>query len=294
MVYIYVLRLAEGKRYVGKTSNPNFRLDDHFNGYGSAWTRKYEPISYRLFPDCDDFDEDKYTLKYMKKYGKDNVRGGSFCQMTLDKESIQTIERMIRGGEDKCYTCGEKGHFTNQCDSHQSNSLNEGEDELDEIKIKFIKQCKKFDKNKTGCISINNILTAFKKTDIDFKSFTKQDILDMLTKINICEEIYDSIYIDTSNHSKLIYEDFINGVIFIIDNELEFCSDCWALNKNCDRNCPSYEYKSRKKVSCFRCGRAGHYANSCYADWHKNGVKIHKKKQNTRRSNGIGRKRSKY
>ena len=149
-------------------------------------------------------------------------------------------------------------------------------------KIKFIKQCKNFDEKNKGYISLDKILFAFKKTDNEFKSFIKQEMLDMLTKINMCDEIDDSIWIDTSNHSKLNYEDFINGVIFIADNDLKFCSDCWAINNKCDKSCPSYEYKPRKKSyssrkpksSCFRCGRSGHYVNSCYARTHRNGYEI--------------------
>ena len=43
MVYIYVLKLVKGKYYVGKTNNPEFRLDSHFNSHGSEWTRLYPP-----------------------------------------------------------------------------------------------------------------------------------------------------------------------------------------------------------------------------------------------------------
>ena len=34
--------------------------------------------------DCDKYDEDKYTRKYMDDYGLDNVRGGSFSTEYLD------------------------------------------------------------------------------------------------------------------------------------------------------------------------------------------------------------------
>ena len=29
MVYIYTLQLEEGKYYIGKTSNPDFRIEEH-------------------------------------------------------------------------------------------------------------------------------------------------------------------------------------------------------------------------------------------------------------------------
>ncbi len=31
MVYIYVLKLQHSKYYIGKTSNPYFRIENHFN-----------------------------------------------------------------------------------------------------------------------------------------------------------------------------------------------------------------------------------------------------------------------
>ena len=44
MVYIYALELKQGKYYIGKTSNPNFRIESHFNSEGSGWTKKHNPI----------------------------------------------------------------------------------------------------------------------------------------------------------------------------------------------------------------------------------------------------------
>jgi hypothetical protein len=59
MVYIYILQLEQGKYYIGKTTNPQFRIESHFNFNGSI----------TLIPNCDDYDEDKYTRIYMDKYG---------------------------------------------------------------------------------------------------------------------------------------------------------------------------------------------------------------------------------
>ena len=42
MVFIYILELENNKYYVGKTTNPNFRLEQHFNNSGSHWTNSNE------------------------------------------------------------------------------------------------------------------------------------------------------------------------------------------------------------------------------------------------------------
>jgi len=116
MVFIYVLKLTYGKFYIGKTTNPYFRLDNHFNSNGSAWTMKYKPIKVlELIPNCDDYDEDKYTRKYMDKYGFDNVRCGSFVSIELDKITIQYLTRMSNGTKDKCFICSKSDHFAKDC-----------------------------------------------------------------------------------------------------------------------------------------------------------------------------------
>ncbi len=115
MVNIYVLKLETDKYYIGKTNNPTFRLEQHFNSNGSAWTKKYPPIKViEIIPNCDDFDEDKYTLKYMSMYGVNNVRGGSYCQIKLDGNDIEAISKMINGSTDKCYKCS-GNHFHSFC-----------------------------------------------------------------------------------------------------------------------------------------------------------------------------------
>jgi hypothetical protein len=127
MVFIYILQLQNGKYYVGKTSNPSFRLEQHFNKDGSNWTKKYKPIKvFDIIPGCDDYDEDKYTIQYMEKYGILNVRGGSFCEIKLSDTNISTLNQIIRGVTDKCYICGRNDHFANDCKKFvEKNPLNE-------------------------------------------------------------------------------------------------------------------------------------------------------------------------
>lgn len=102
MISIYILKLESNKYYIGKTTTSNFRISSHFKSSGSSWTNKYKPISiYELIPNCDDFNEGKYTLKYMNEFGIDNVRGGSFTQISLKNDTINYINKMITSSTDK-------------------------------------------------------------------------------------------------------------------------------------------------------------------------------------------------
>lgn len=116
MVNIYVLRLNNNKYYIGKTKKITYRLTDHFNEGGSSWTKMYKPISLNeLRPNCSDSDEQVVTQEYMKKYGIDNVRGGPWCKIKLSVEEKRMITHIINSGSDKCYNCGQKGHFSINC-----------------------------------------------------------------------------------------------------------------------------------------------------------------------------------
>lgn len=113
---IYVLELKNDKYYIGKSTNINRRMKQHFKGKGSSWTRLYKPVKiYELRKNCDDFDEEKITLQYMKKFGINNVRGGSYSRLKLDKYEINHLIRLIRSSEDRCFVCGSLDHFAKHC-----------------------------------------------------------------------------------------------------------------------------------------------------------------------------------
>jgi len=121
---IYVLQLEKNKYYVGKTNNVSQRLLSHYQSTGSSWTTKYKPIElYEMVDTYDDYDEDKYTLKYMKKYGIENVRGGSFTQIELSENQINTLQQMIKVQNNQCYKCDSKDHFMNNCIFTQIESI---------------------------------------------------------------------------------------------------------------------------------------------------------------------------
>lgn len=113
---IYILRLEGGHYYIGKSQNVIKRYQEHLNGSGSAWTRKYAPISLeRTIEGASIFDEDKITKEYMAKYGIDKVRGGSYVQIELSPFHIDALNMEIRGAKNLCTQCGRSGHFIKNC-----------------------------------------------------------------------------------------------------------------------------------------------------------------------------------
>ena len=124
MVNIYILELENNKYYIGKSNNLNDRIMDHLDQKGSEYTKLYKPI--RLIEikyDCDDFDEDKYTLEYMEKYGINNVRGGSFSELQISDENMVVITKMINSAQNRCFICGSKEHYANKCNNKKKCSI---------------------------------------------------------------------------------------------------------------------------------------------------------------------------
>jgi len=159
MVYIYILKLENNKYYIGKTDNPEIRLNSHFNLNGSEWTKKYKPIEIiQIIPNCDNYDEDKYTKIYMDKFGIDNVRGGSYVKLELDTNTIKFLEKESIGTNDKCFNCGIKGHFAKDCKN--SNKYN---DPLELVSLSsLIKYSPQSILNKISILDIINNLKKYK------------------------------------------------------------------------------------------------------------------------------------
>lgn len=205
MVFIYVLCLEENKYYVGKTNNPQFRLYKHFNGNGSYWTKKYAPIKiHKIYSSCDDYDEDKYTIKMMNKFGICNVRGGSFSRSILSKQELIIIYKMICNAQNLCFNCG-NSHFILDCD-YKKKLI---DIELLVLKHEILRQCciLSLTSQQISAQIMKNIL---EKTDnIMFNDITEHTI------ITLNKHMQQN---NTINNTSIDYQTFTNNFILLLND----------------------------------------------------------------------------
>lgn len=127
---VYVLQLAGGYVYVGKSSNVKKRLQEHMAGTfkackrAASFTKLHKPTGKLLkrLGDLKDGDipsdgpERDETLRWMHKLGPQKVRGWKFVRKgALKKRELKEIQDNVRELFDLCRKCGKKGHFALQC-----------------------------------------------------------------------------------------------------------------------------------------------------------------------------------
>lgn len=273
MVFIYALKLENNKYYIGKTNNPSFRIESHFNTEGSSWTKKYKPIQVlELIPNCDNYDEDKYTIKYMEKYGITNVRGGSFCEIRLTESNILTLKQMIKSSSDKCFICGLSGHYAKECKNFKSNK------KMQPINLNDKCDCPTsyFSPHRKGKCLLNKVLSYFDDEDEDIDEITKLfAITSEPSKENTCYRCgrighyINECYAKTHINGKQLDEDSNSEY-----EEVWCCSYCdkeFLTEELCSNHEKYCKNSKQKKNSCYKCWRTGHYANECYAKTNKYG-----------------------
>jgi hypothetical protein len=117
---VYVLELAGGRVYVGKSGNVGRRVGQHLAGGGSAFTKAFPPTG-NILPrlgnvsGCGDAAERDETLRYMFLRGIRSVRGWRYTCVEMSDEMFEDAERNIRELFDLCRRCGGANHFMGSC-----------------------------------------------------------------------------------------------------------------------------------------------------------------------------------
>ena len=121
---MYVLRYQSGYFYVGQSGDIQNRVLQHIQTaasrpYGDIY--KVEYGDRLLTPESSNLNgqERDETIERMLEHGIDRVRGWEFTDRQHTIESLQTIKQLIIGNTNCCRTCGFRGHFASNCNTHE-------------------------------------------------------------------------------------------------------------------------------------------------------------------------------
>jgi predicted GIY-YIG superfamily endonuclease len=257
MESLYVLELAGGKYYVGKSADVIKRFDQHKNGTGCAWTKKHVPIKLlETRPITSPHDENNVTKDLMKKYGVDKVRGGAYTAVDLPEEQEDAIRHELRAAHDTCYKCGKTGHFANQCKRKSS----------------FSGSC--------GC----------GRSFLDFDEFLSHNRMCIgraaaAAKAEETPSCCSRCGRNTHTASSCYAKTHMRGHSLDDESDDESEEETEWQCCECKRVYPSEsaaeacrcQTRSRAPAStgaCYRCGRRGHYSPDCYASRHVKGYEL--------------------
>jgi len=94
---VFLVQLEQNYYYVGESIDPIKRLEELREGLGPAWTNYHKPIGIiETHPFKQVTDLDVYTKLYMRKYGFDRVRGGSFQDVVLRADQQAAIHEDLQ------------------------------------------------------------------------------------------------------------------------------------------------------------------------------------------------------
>lgn len=197
---IYILVSDDGYYYVGKTYDIKKRLIEHEEYKGSAWTRLHKPTKcVAIVNNISHYDELKYTLIYMEKYGVDRVRGSVYCRLELTDEEKREIEKHIRSARDVCYNCGSWDHFVSNCPMNEPDI--QPKETIDEESIGITLSMLNTMRPVRGKIR----LSVINHIDITITTFSRPNELstpqDIIRYNEICDvyDVIDDLWLDLGN-----------------------------------------------------------------------------------------------
>lgn len=229
--WLYIIKLSEGKFYVGTTVDLSERLENHWNGNAAAWTKKYPPEKVvAVYHNKDLFDEDRKVKELMSKFGIDNVRGGTYSLTQLPAEQIKFLQREIYHGTGRCLECGSKTHWVNDCPNKKKKragfeGISECDERIkDEISLVSSSDCTRCGRN------THNVSECYAKTHLKGYPLANISAENIIEKQVIDREVIverDCLKVISVEEKPNNVDVEVNDVIVQDDPEIAFIK--WAL-----------------------------------------------------------------
>jgi hypothetical protein len=266
---LYVLELSQNKYYVGKTLLTDaVRIRAHFRvdkGGGCTWTRLYTPVSvlYTCSGDSEQ-EENILTLQMMNQYGWENVRGGKWCQVSLEYSPLQLPHKFPfakawskkRFRDGTCIECDNSGHFANVCPQRVcSNCKKQGHSARVCLYSIVCHLCKESGHISSNCPHV--VCYTCKKKGHTTKSCPAKNNKSLV----VCLKCFDVGHVraECINDEKCMVCKQTGHTTK--ECQVLSCHTCHKLG-HISSMCPSSSSNSAKEV-CFRCKKPGHFIRDC-------------------------------
>lgn len=91
-MHIYILLLENDYYYIGESSNFIQSYQQHIDKRSCEWTKLHRTVTIaKVIQQTKDYTIDDCVIEYMKKYGIDKVRGGSFSDVVLSPKQLDLL-----------------------------------------------------------------------------------------------------------------------------------------------------------------------------------------------------------
>jgi len=262
---VYVIKLNNGKYYVGKSNYIRSRIKQHKSDDCAKFVKMNGGLKKRIAT-LTTYDanfsnwEKNETIARMIKHGFNNVRGWEYTDCKdLTKFDYYAIRKEILGLTDRCRKCGRQGHLASDCNEKEPKSwLKELNSHIEE------------DTNKKSTKSNKQIFDSL----LNSQQSTSKEKSKSYNKFE-CE--YCGRVCKSAAGLEKHLEEYCEEVERIDFREGVFCYNCGEEGHYANECCESTEedcYECNDHGYCKRCGRSGHYTNECYAKTHARGFCI--------------------
>jgi predicted GIY-YIG superfamily endonuclease len=96
LMHIYILLLENDHYYISESSNFIQSYQQHIDKRSADWTKLHRTVTIsKVIQQTTEYTVNDCVIEYMKKYGIDKVRGGSFSDVVLSAKQLDLLSNYL-------------------------------------------------------------------------------------------------------------------------------------------------------------------------------------------------------